>query len=196
MFVRCNETYVDGCMRGFSGLELQAGELYPCTAHSVVNDDARLLIGGFYRPKWLEARYLDDAYPGRPWPLSAQWGVLSDHFGDRWSRLLMAPRQLLPLADQLQDGLGIDEEIIIDVEEAFRRETARDELILNLYRAADGKVGWSRFATWAQETLEETSPKAIPVFSDEQVVVLAEISAMTDAPDDVEAFVGCAVTRI
>ncbi len=73
MLVRCNETYVDDCMRGFSGMELQAGELYPCIAHSVVNDDARLLIGGFYRPKWFAARYFDDAYPGRTRPHSAAW---------------------------------------------------------------------------------------------------------------------------
>lgn len=42
--------------------------------------------------------------------------MLSDQYGDRWSRLLMAPRQLLPLADQLNDGLSIDEMIIIDIE--------------------------------------------------------------------------------
>ncbi|WP_156354251.1 hypothetical protein [Gordonia sp. HS-NH1] len=191
MILVCNDLYRPDALSGTAAFALTEGHRYTCVAHAVVNESSRFLtVDDHGVIGWIDGRYFDTIEVIRPLPLSSAWGVAAEHFANDWWRVSIAHRSLLPLMDRLDDGFIVgDPDLVASVKFAVRTESARDAIVLRLARFEGGYYGWTELSSWALDQLNESSSKAFWIFSDEQTMVLAEISARVDAPTDTETFV-------
>lgn len=186
MLVRCNDRYaVDHARNALNvGTWLVPGCTYSVVAVVSFGGDTRMLVLNEYDDAgWVDAHYLDAVLPGSLWRLSRFWQLSLDVDSALGRSLLLMREELVTIADRLTGGLAVDPADVVVVRGAVRAESARDQLLLHLCRWRDDDMSWLQISDWAGQRLS-ADPKALLQFRDDQIVMLAELSALDGEPAD------------